>query len=224
MEEYYATLNLPTTATADEVKKSYRHLAKIYHPDRNPNDPDAFDKFNTLTIAYDAILLGKFPNSDVIAVTVNASLTQVYYGFISTYEEKAYRFEKGFTHGTVDVFAYDKTRKLSVTIILEEYPGFTRQGLDITTTMTVSTNDIKQGKVFLVPNHPNPFARSVKFHKETKDGDVVIHQGGGLPGRDGSVGDLYVRTKVVQSKPSFPWFPLFVFAIILIYAYVAGGL
>ncbi|GAA5853473.1 hypothetical protein JCM8547_002469 [Rhodosporidiobolus lusitaniae] len=50
--EYYDLLGLPVTCTAEEVKKAYRRLAIKYHPDKNPDDPSAGDKFKEIAVAY----------------------------------------------------------------------------------------------------------------------------------------------------------------------------
>lgn len=54
-KDYYNTLNVSKTASADEIKKAYRKLAKRYHPDRNPNDNAAEEKFKEVQGAYDVI-------------------------------------------------------------------------------------------------------------------------------------------------------------------------
>jgi molecular chaperone DnaJ len=53
--DYYEILGLERAATAEEVKKAYRKLALKYHPDRNPGDHDAEEKFKEATEAYEVL-------------------------------------------------------------------------------------------------------------------------------------------------------------------------
>ena len=50
-KDYYKILGIANTASADEVKKAYRKLAIKYHPDKNPNDKSAEEKFKEISEA-----------------------------------------------------------------------------------------------------------------------------------------------------------------------------
>jgi len=53
--DYYEILGISKTAEADEIKRAYRALARQYHPDLNPGDKAAEDKFKLLGEAYDVL-------------------------------------------------------------------------------------------------------------------------------------------------------------------------
>ncbi len=53
--DYYEVLGVDRSATAEQIKKSYRKLALQYHPDRNPGDSTAEEKFKEATEAYEVL-------------------------------------------------------------------------------------------------------------------------------------------------------------------------
>lgn len=55
MRDPYLILGVTKSASADQIKKAYRTLAKKYHPDQNPNDPKAKEKFAEANAAYEII-------------------------------------------------------------------------------------------------------------------------------------------------------------------------
>ena len=54
-EDYYKTLGIERTANSDEIAKAYRKLARKYHPDLNPEDAKAKDRFKRIQAAYDTL-------------------------------------------------------------------------------------------------------------------------------------------------------------------------
>ena len=54
-KDYYHILDVDRSATAADIKKAYRQLAMKYHPDRNPGDSEAEEKFKAATEAYEVL-------------------------------------------------------------------------------------------------------------------------------------------------------------------------
>src|SRR6478672_3457748 len=53
--DYYEVLGLARTATPEEIKKAYRKLAVQHHPDKNPGDKKAEERFKELSEAYEIL-------------------------------------------------------------------------------------------------------------------------------------------------------------------------
>ena len=53
--DLYEVLQVQRNASAAEIKKSYRRLAREFHPDTNPDDPEAEKKFKEIAFAYEIL-------------------------------------------------------------------------------------------------------------------------------------------------------------------------
>src|SRR5579884_3725064 len=54
-KDLYAVLGVPRTASAEEIRKAYRKLARQYHPDVNPGNRQAEERFKEISFAYDVL-------------------------------------------------------------------------------------------------------------------------------------------------------------------------
>ncbi len=52
IKDYYKTLEIERTASKDDIKKAFYRLVKLYHPDKNPDNQNIYDKFVEIIEAY----------------------------------------------------------------------------------------------------------------------------------------------------------------------------
>ncbi len=54
-KDFYQVLGVPDSASQGDIKKAYRRLAKQYHPDANPNNPKAAERFKEISEAHSTL-------------------------------------------------------------------------------------------------------------------------------------------------------------------------
>jgi DnaJ-class molecular chaperone len=100
MTDPYETLGVARTASADDIQKAYRRLAKKLHPDLNPGDKSAEEKFKDVSAAYD--LLGdaekraRFDRGEIDAQGVEKPQRRYYRDFADRGEAGPFTSDQGF--------------------------------------------------------------------------------------------------------------------------------
>jgi preprotein translocase subunit Sec63 len=75
--DYYEVLGLSRGSAEDEIKKAYRRLAMKNHPDRNPDDPQAEERFKEATEAYEVLSDSEKATSPVPASATSSATSSV---------------------------------------------------------------------------------------------------------------------------------------------------
>jgi curved DNA-binding protein len=216
--EYYQILGVAKTATADEIKKAYRKLALKYHPDKNPDNKEAEDKFKEISEAY--------------AVLSDAEKRQQYDTFGSAGFRQRYSQEDIFRNFDLN----DILRQFGFGGSARGNGGFHTSGFrstgggspfdnifgqagmrggggcggcgpqpvkgnDLTYEMTVSLEDVLHGAEKTISLRQNGQTQnvSVKIPKGIEDGKRLRLSGkGGVSSSGGPTGDLYLKVQVAE--------------------------
>lgn len=180
-KDYYATLGVASDASAKEIKKSFRKLARTHHPDSNPGNADADERFKEINEAYDVL-----SDDDQRGAYDEARAMRHAYGGHSGFEQRV-RVEDLF-HDGADFDLGD----LFSQVRREPRP---RRGVDLETDMSLSFHEAVSGASRSVELDGETF--TVKVPKGVGDGARIRLGGKGGSGRNGGQrGDLYVRVQV----------------------------
>ena len=178
-KDYYETLGVASDASAKEIKKAFRSLARSHHPDSNPGDGAAEERFKEINEAYD-VLSDPEQRS---AYEEARSVRSAYVGRGGFEQQVRVEDLFGDSFDLGDLFGQARR---------EPRP---RRGVDLETEMDLTFDEALTGTSRSVDLNGETFA--VKIPKGVADGARIRLRGKGGSGRSGgSRGDLYVRVHV----------------------------
>jgi DnaJ-class molecular chaperone len=201
----YTTLGVKKDAKADDIQKAYRRLAKKLHPDLNPGNKTAEDKFKEVSAAYDLLSdpekRARFDRGEIDASGTERPQRQYYRDFADQDQGgwSAYTNNAGFS----DFGNYAGAEDILSEIFGRGGPtGQRRRGQDRHYHLDLDFLDaINGGKQSL--SLPDGSALDINIPPGTRDGQVLRLKGKGRPGvGDGPLGDALIEISV-QPHPYF---------------------
>lgn len=214
--DYYQTLGVSKTASADEIKSAFRKLARQYHPDVAKDKKAAEEKFKEINEAYE--VLSNAENRKKYD-TYGASWSQAgpapggHYsggmpgGFGSTagFGQGGEEFHfggTGFSDFFEQFFGTRRGRAYSGGMGFEETP---QRGDDVEADLLVTLEEVLQGATRSIslrkPGSQSPQTYTIKIPQGVREGQRIRLAGQGGSG-NGTPGDLYLRVKL-QQHPDF---------------------
>ena len=215
--EYYEVLGVAKTATADEIKKAYRKLALKHHPDKNPGDKAAEEKFKEISEAYavlsDAEKRKQYDTFGSTGFRQRYSQEDIFRNFDLNDILRQFGFGTGF-RGTGG-FHTGGFRTAGGGSPFEGMFGQTMRGGgcgggcgpqpvkggDLTYELTVTLEDVLHGAEKTISLRQNGRSQnvSVKVPKGIEDGKRLRLPGKGGPSSSGGPpGDLYLKVHVAD--------------------------
>ena len=214
--EYYQTLGVAKNATADDIKKAYRKLALKYHPDKNPDDKQAEEKFKEISEAY-AVLSDpekrqQYDTFGSAGFRQRYSQEDIFRNFDLNDILRQFGFGGGFRSGGGTTFHTSGFRTGGGSPFDNIFSqGGMRggcggscgpqpvKGSDLTYEMTVTLDEVLHGAEKTISLRQNGQTQnvSVKIPKGIEDGKRLRLTGKGSPSpAGGPAGDLYLKVQV----------------------------
>lgn len=200
--DLYATLGVPRTASEDDIRKSYRKLARQHHPDVNPGKPEAEEKFKALAAAYDVL-----SNKDKRALYDEFGTEGLRGGFDPEQARSYRRYHDGRQAGRQATGQDEGKFDFDLNDLFEQLRGrqgaFPVDGQDLLASVELDLETALRGtEVELrVPAASGAVGEEqtvrVRIPAGADHGDELRVRGQGTPGVNGGApGDVVIRTKV----------------------------
>jgi len=199
-QDPYQELGVARTASADEIRRAFRKLAKKYHPDANPDDKSAEERFKRLSAAFD-IIGDADKRKKFDAGEIDADGRETMRGFPG-----GGPFGAG--QGAGGPFRSAEFENIDLSDILGEMfggrggrgGGFPQRGSDVRATLEIELEEaINGGKRRIAFSDGRTL--DVTIPKGATDGQVLRLRGQGAPGRAGA-GDALIEL-VLRAHPVF---------------------
>ncbi len=188
-KDYYKILEVTPEATADEIKKSYRRLAMTYHPDRNPGNAEAEEKFKEINEAYD--VLSNAEKRQKFDLMRNGKANTADY-----YKQKTAKNAQKDDLGDFD-FEYFKKKTGEYSEFFKNFFSNSSlfKGEDFSGNITISLKEAYLGSTRILSVLGNQLR--IKILPGIKNDQLLKIPEQGYPGiAGGKKGDLYVRVKI----------------------------
>jgi len=219
-KDYYQILGLNKSAGQEEIKKAYRKLAVKYHPDKNPDDASAEEKFKDIAEAYEVL---KDPEKrkkydELGANWKNYQQQGEPEGFEGDLNEM---FGKSGFSSFFDMFFGGFNGASASRHWYREAQGM--PGQDLQASITISLEEAYQGAESIL--HVNGQKIRLKFKPGIADGKTLRIRGKGAPGvAGGTPGDLYLKVQVAE-HPDFvrKGQDLYTHVVVDLYTAMLGG-
>jgi DnaJ-class molecular chaperone len=200
--ELYDTLGVEKSATDKEIRTAYRKLAKEFHPDLNPGDAAAEERFKDIAAAFDILKdsenRAKYDRGDIDASGAEAQPEQRYYRqYADANDAHAYATSAGYDDfvNMSDLFGEAYARR-GASRPGADFGSMPFPGADLRYHMTVEFLEAAQGVKKRV-TMPDGKTLDISVPAGTRDGQVLRLKGKGEPGLNGGPnGDAYISIEV----------------------------
>jgi DnaJ-class molecular chaperone len=202
-EDPYKTLGVAKNASADEIRKAYRKLAKKHHPDLNPGNKAAEDQFKAVSAANELLSdpdkRARYDRGEIDESGAEKAPPRSYRHYAEAEPGQRYAYTSGDTAG----FGGENFEDIFSTIFQNRGAGGTAQpvrGRDEHYALTAEFLDAINGGAKRL-TLPDGQTLDVKIPPGTNDGDILRLRGRGSPGRNnGPPGDALIEIHIAPHK------------------------